>query len=400
MKQVKLKSTFLLTGKTLLLGLLLAMQPVHAERVEGLYTVRTLVPDASDATRAATANKALVELLVRVSGTRQVLEKMPPDEFVASPAAFQDHPQRSLWRELQSAQTLVTQFSYGNTSEVLTLETGDQVRAQLLELEFDPAGVNRLLRRLEAPVWDVSRPRTLFWVALEGRQGRYLISSESNQPLSDALLARSRVRGVPVVVPDPARNPYPSFLMSDVWNGVTARILEASQTYRPDAIVVARIFPEGGQWLAEWQLFTGMDSIQQRSSADTLGGILEAGVDFAAEALSQRYASQPGQDSGRYRISVANIVRATDYAALTRYLNGLSLTSQVRVRQVNEQQLLLELTLQGGLDQLRANLALDGRLHEESFIGLQQLHGLGDVGRTLPVTTAGGVDAYFRWQAR
>lgn len=400
MKQVKLKSIFLLTGKALLLALLLALQPVHAERVEGMHTVRTLVPDASDETRAETANQALMELLVRVSGTRQVLEKWPPDEFVTSPDAFQDHPQRGLWRELRSAQTLVTQFSYGNTNELLTLESGDQVRAQLLELEFDPAGVNRLLRRLEAPVWDISRPRTLFWVALEGRQGRYLISSQSNQPLSDTLLARSRVRGVPAVVPDPARNPYPSFLMSDVWNGVTARILEASQPYRPDAIVVGRIFPEGGQWLAEWQLFTGMDSMQQRSSADTLGGILEVGVDFAAEALSQRYASHPGQEAGRYRISVSNIARAADYAALTRYLNGLSLTSQVRVQQVNEQQLLLELTLQGGLDQLRANLALDGRLHEESFIGLQQLHSLGDSVRTPSVTTAGAVDAYFRWQAR
>ncbi|WP_072326255.1 DUF2066 domain-containing protein [Marinospirillum alkaliphilum] len=398
---MKLTQILLLAGKTLLLTLLL-LQPALAERVEGLYTLRGLVPDSSDATRAKAANQMLQELLVRVSGTRKVLEKMPPEDFLVEPGAFRDHPQRALWQALSNAQTLVNQFSYSSSNELIMLENGNQVRAQQLELEFDAAGVNQLLRRMEAPVWDINRPRTLFWIALEGRQGRYLVSPQSNEPLSDALKAHAVRRGIPMVLPDSEQHPFPPTLLSDVWGGFGQQILESSAPYRPDAVVVARIQPAGNNWSVQWQLFTGMDSVWHRSSAATLGAVLNDGVDFAAEELSRRYASQPGQGAGRYRILVSDVKQARDYAELMRYLNALSLTSQVRVVQANGQQLLLEVTLRGGLDQLRANLALDGRLTEASFLGLQQLSSSFDPGREnqQQERATGQVDAYLRWQTR
>lgn len=389
-----------LTATKILLVYLLLLQPSYADKVQGLYNLSTPVANTSDTTRATAANQLLQQLLVRASGTAKVLEKMPPEDFAANPEDYKDDPRYGVWQELMNAQQLITQFSYKASNELLTLDSGDQVRAQLLELEFDPAGVSQLLRRLESPVWDINRPKTLFWIALEGRQGRYLVSRKSNQPLSDALMARASQRGIPVALPDPDVHSYPATLLSDIWGGFAREILEASQDYKPDAVAVARIQPSGNTWVVEWQLFTGFDSPRHRAAVATLGEALDEGVNFAAEELSSRYASQPGESAGTYRVRVSNVQSVSDYAELTRYLNALSLTSQVRVVQAQGQQLLLELGLRGGLSQFRANLALDGRMKEEPFMGLQQNRNIGDAASsTTPNQLTGQVDAYFRWQS-
>lgn len=396
---MKLKTNALMVAKCLLVYLLL-LQSTFAEQVQGLYNLSAPVVDTSDAVRATAANHLLQQLLVRASGTTKALEKMPPDDFTRAPDAYKDHPRYTVWRELTSAQRLITQFSYKSSNELITLAGGDQVRAQILELEFDAEGVNQLLRRLELPIWDSNRPRTLFWIALEGRQGRYLVSPESNEPLSDALLVRANQRGLPVTLPNSKTHPYQPTLLSDVWGGFAREVLDASQVYKPDAVVIARIQPSGSSWTVQWQLFTGIDSVTHRASVATLGAALDEGVNFVAEELSRRYASQPGEGAGTYRVRVSNVQSTRDYAALTRYLNGLSLTSQVRIVQAQDQQLLLELGLRGGLSQFRANLALDGRMKEEPFLGLQQSRNYGEVVNTsTPTLQTGQVDAYFRWQS-
>lgn len=395
---MKLRKNTLWVAKVILVYLLL-LKPVVAEEVQGLYSLRMPVADTSDAARAEAANILLQHLLVRVSGTTKTLEKMPPEDFVSASDTYKDHPRYAVWKELTSAQRLITQFSYKSSNELITLESGDQVRAQLLELEFDVDGVSQLLQRLELPIWDRNRPRTLFWIALEGRQGRYLISPESNEPLSVALLDRASQRAIPATLPNPSVHPYPPSLLSDIWGGFAREVLDASQVYKPDAVAIARIQPSGSSWWVQWQLFTGIDSVIHNTTAATLGAALDEGVNFVAEELSRRYASQPGEGAGTYRVRVSNVQSTGDYAALTRYLNGLSLTSQVRIVQAQDQQLLFELGLRGGLSQFRANLALDGRMKEEPFLSLQQSRNYGEVNLSTPAGQAGSVDAYFRWQS-
>jgi len=144
-----------------------------------------------------------------------------------------------------------------------------------------------------------------------------------------------------------------------------------------------------------------MGSVWHNTTAVTLREALQKGVHFTAEELSRRYASQVGQGAGTYQVMVSNIKQIQDYAAISNYLNGLSLTSNVRVAQSMDQHILFELTLRGGLDQLKANLALDGRLKEESFFGLQQTNNYSQQTATdqPDKVLTEQADAYFRWQA-
>ncbi|WP_160169825.1 DUF2066 domain-containing protein [Marinospirillum insulare] len=395
---------------TLLACLLLSL-PVYAERLTDLYTLSSLVKDTSGEQRALVANELLKKLLVKVSGTIAVLEKMPPEDFSTrlldqeNEAEFlelySEYPGYELWKELTSAQHLINQFSYTASNESVTLSNGEVVKGQLLELTFDEAGVKSLLHRLNTQVWDANRPKVLFWVALESRKGRTLITPNSNAPLSNVLTSLSEERGIPYQLPDFNLHSATDTLFSDIWGGFSQQIITASAPYKPDAIAVGKIKASGSNWRVEWRLFTGMGSVWHNAQVRTLREALQEGVEFSAEELSKRYASQAGQGAGTYQVMISNIKHLQDYAAITAYLNGLALTSQVRVVQSADQRILFELGLRGGLDQLKANLALDGRLNEESFFGLQQSSNYAQ-----QVTTdqpdkvkTEQADAYFRWQA-
>lgn len=375
-----------LLSQLLLVAALLLVQQAYAERVTNLYTVSGFVTDTSDEQRAAVANELLRELLVRVSGTEKVLAKMPPADFIAAPETFAEHADFKLWTDLTSAQHLINQYSYAASTQLLTTDKGKQVTAQQLELTFDEAGVKQLLRRLQAPVWDANRPKVLFWVALEGRGGRTLITPESNLPLSKVLIAHNEKRGIPYQLPDFTLHPAPDSLFSDIWGGFTQQIIAASSPYQPDAIAVAKVRASGSQWRVEWLLLTEKNSVKHSVSVATLRDALQEGVNFAAEKLSSRYAGHASQGAGTYKIMVSNVTQVQDYAAIMNNFNRLSLTSNVRVVQSTHQQVLFEMTLRGGLDQLRANLTLDSRLKEVT--ALQSNH-----------ATLEQADAYFRWQA-
>lgn len=399
---MKLNKTVLLAGK-LTLVLLLLLQPAFAEKVENLYTLSSLVKDTSDEERATAANQLLYKLLVRVSGTEKVLEKLPPKDFSKDPEAYAEHPDYSTWSALSSAQQLINQYSYTTSSELLTLPSGEQVASpQQLELAFDEAGVKQLLRRMQASVWDANRPKVLYWVALESKNGRTLITPASNAPLTKVLIEQNQVRGIPYQLPEFSKYPASDTLFSDIWGGFSQQIIAASDPYHPDAIAVGKIKASGSNWQVEWQLFTGMGSIRHTTSVKTLRQALDEGVSFTAEELSSRYASQAGQGAGTYKVMVSNVRQVQDYASLNNYLNGLSLTSKVRVVQSTDQRILFEISLRGGLDQLRANLALDGRLKEESFFGLQQATNITKqaVNTELEQEPAEQADAYFRWQVK
>lgn len=397
--------------------LLMVSQPLTAGRIDNLYRLHALVPDTSDATRAKTANQLLQRLLVRVAGTEAVLEMMPPEDFEEARAegedeepyaSYRENERYELWQELLNAQRWVSQYSYQSTRELIETEDGEQVRAHRLELDFDPDAINELLDRMQAPVWDANRPSTLFLIALQGRQGRYLVTPESNESLVELLEELAKERGLPLLIPGDTED-LPSNLLSDIWGGFSREILEASQAYQPDAVAVGRIYPSSGTWAVNWQLFTGLDRVGSNTHAATLGEALNTGVSFVAESLSERYASSPDQGAGVYRLAITNIRQIGNFSELMNYLNGLSLTNSVALLGVQEDQLLLKVDLRGGMNQLRANLKLDGRLEEASFYSLQQAgsqsFGLQpqQLDQDLDAETSETglfrqVDAWFEWQ--
>ena len=355
--------------------------PASAEEVANLYSLSGLVTDTSEAQRNLAANAWLGDLLIRVSGTQQVLVHLPPTDFISTQDDYAEHPNFNRWQTLSAAHNLISQYSYTSTNELLELENGTKVPAQKLELKFDAVAVKRLLSSLQEPVWDANRPRLVIWLVLDSRNGRTLITPETNQPLSQVLLDQNKLRGLPAVFPN--NQQHLNSMLNAIWLGDEERIINASRPYQADAILIGRISSAANNWRVEWDLFSGALKFESRSLATTLRQALMEGSNFAAEELSKRYASRTGQAAGNYKLAIASINNLADYAAVGSYLNGLSLVKKLRLVESSPAGILYELTLSGGLDQLRANLSLDGRLQEDIFFELPDFP---------------AADAYFHWQ--
>ncbi len=87
-----------------------------------------------------------------------------------------------------------------------------------------------------------------------------------------------------------------------------------------------------------------------------------AGLGLAADTLAARYA--PGSTRGVSTVSVriGGLDGVRSYAALTTYLDGLSLVRSVSLRELSGSTVLLDLGVRGDLELLRRIFALDGRL--------------------------------------
>lgn len=373
----------------LMTGTLSFSLTASAEQVDHLYRLSALVSDTGEATRQAAARDMLARLLVRVSGSERTLER------------------EGLEARLDEAERWVTQFRYESTNALIQTADGGQTLAQRLTLEFDPAGVTAILRDLKAPIWGDNRPAVLIWAALEGKQGRYLISDESNPALQKVLQREADERGLPMIVPS-AGGERPA--LSDVWGQFADQVQRSSTAYHPDAVVLARIQPRsGGGWQGRWTLVTGVDQIVFTPSGQNIGQVLRTGVDMVTEALADRYAARSGDaQQGPFKMLVSGVTTLEDYAQFEQYLTGLAMVDRLNIERVKGGQLWVSLNLRGQADQLKANLKLDGRLKREPFLSLSRRDasqaGSGDsrssaMGAVSAEThSASTVDAYFQWQ--
>lgn len=383
----------------LLISLIFAL-PALAAKVENLYTLSALVADTSDEQRDAATEQLFRQLIVKVSGSETSLNKLPPEEFSTAPEEFEDLPDFELWQTLPAANQFVSQFNYKDTDSYLTLEDGSKVAAQQLSLSFEPTAVRNYLTQLNLPLWGENRPQVIFWVAIESRNGRYLVTPRINQPLSDVLIEQNQRRGLPFVLPNLGRDNKTQTIISEIWGGFNQEVLQASTEYQADAIALGKIKDTGtSSWQVEWQLIHNNRSYEQRLNASNLRQALEAGSNFVAENLASLYASSPSLVKQSYLIKVAGVEAAKDVAALQRYLAGLSLTKSVVLVEAEKQQLVFKLVLQGSLEQFKANLRLDKRLQED-VLGISSV---GDLAASSQIISpavnedAAKIDAYYRW---
>ena len=87
-----------------------------------------------------------------------------------------------------------------------------------------------------------------------------------------------------------------------------------------------------------------------------------AGLGLAADTLAARYAPGSTRGLSTVPVRIGGLDGVRSYAALTTYLDGLSLVRGVSLRELSGSTVLLDLSVRGDLELLRRIFALDGRL--------------------------------------
>ncbi|WP_323752764.1 DUF2066 domain-containing protein [Marinobacter sp.] len=321
--------------------------PATAVTITGLYNAGVPISGASSSSVKAGYEAGLREVLVRVSGSRDVLELEGVDELLAN------------------AESLVLSYQVG------------QSRGQgRMQMSFGAVGVNRGLAALNAPVWGANRPLTLAWIAVEDRGQRQLITGENDSSTQSGgaaewrkhFMAAASERGLPMVFPADRFSDDRS-LLSDLWGQFVDRIETASEGQPYDVITLMRISRSGGQWRAGWVFEgMGMDANERSAGAGNPEELVAKVVDQWAELYASRYAVSAGNvaDSPVVDVVLDNVTSLADYGNVVKALQSMTPVRSVGASRIRGERMTLEVAFTGELNQLQEYIALDPRFVAQS----------------------------------
>lgn len=309
-----------------------------ADVVADLYTATVPVADQSSQALATASKEAMAEVLVKVSGSRDVLQ---------SP---------SVAAALGDARNHVQQYAYVQ---------GKPPAAPLsLRFEFGGPYVTDLVAQSGAPLWTANRPVVLAWVVVEDEQGRRFVNQESAPQEAQWLIEEFSRRGVPVQLPVFDLTDTAAVSLSDVWALDATTLLAASARYNVQDVIVGRLAKSsGGQSLGDWSYLRQNEQINRSVTVPDVQAFMRNGVNIVATDMASRYAVAPTSGAGGgVRVSITGVTNYADYAAIVSWLEKLELVDYANLEQVQGER--VDFTLQARADaaQLSAILQLNERL--------------------------------------
>lgn len=323
--------------RSVALAMLCVVAAANAKDVAGLNSARVPVADRSDTEYKRGIAKALSAVLVKMTG---------------STAAARSKAGRGI---VGQAQRLVQQFGYERTAG----SPGSNSSRLYLRVEFDARVLGEEMRARNMVMWGKERPDTLIWLVIDEPNGRSVISTHDDNAISRAVNSRALARGIPVVLPlgDISEASVVSSVSSSA--ELTTALQTASEKYGVGSSLVGhlkQITPN--LWEADWVLQVTGESLRWDQQGDIVALLAEEATDNLADALGRRYASatMTGQ-SEAVAVTVKGLHSPQDYARTERYLRSLDSVSNLLVRRVDEQGIIFDVTVQGGLRALAQSIS-------------------------------------------
>lgn len=172
------------------------------------------VDDQSQRTQQQALKKALRQVIIKLSGSADVITNPGVKAALSSPQSF------------------LRSYRFGFE--------GDKT---FYIAEFDQAKLSALLQREMLPLWGAVRPETIVWIAEEREDGSRTILDESSvSTLNDTLEHTAKERGVPISFPLMDLTDSVNITTFDVWGRFVEPLRFASTRYATDNIIGARIY--------------------------------------------------------------------------------------------------------------------------------------------------------------
>jgi hypothetical protein len=323
-----------------MLFLWLAGGTAVAVEVRDLYEAEVVVADQQGDARAQAMRAGLAEVLVRATGYS---------------ATVQDP---ALAEMLDNAPRYVQQYRYRT---VPATATAPAVLA--LWMSFDASTINQSLRQRGLPVWGSARPLLLVWLAVESGGERRLVSAAEGVGLP-GLEAAARRRGLPLRLPLLDLEDQARITATDVWGGFQEPVVAASARYRPQAVLIGRLYRDRRDiWHVRWTLRVGSEIMHWDSDGVTPDDVLAAGVEGSADALAMRFAHVVDIAGGSMvTLHVDDVNTLADYSRLLSYLGALSGVTSVQVTEVTPRTVSCRLVLDATLTAVTRTIGLGSTL--------------------------------------
>ena len=326
-----------------LLSVLWGSFPLAAAQVEGLYEAEVPVVSREDSVRTQALGAALRSVLVKVTGERNPQSYPGVVQAMSQPSQFVD------------------QFRYRTDA---LADTEDDVSDLVLWARFDSRVLDGLIRDAGLPSWGKTRPSMLMWLAVEDQSGRSLVAAEDSPTITNILHDAAQTRGLPLVLPLIDVVDRNVISVADVWAGFPDKIMQASNRYRADVVLLVRVHqPSSDEWEARWRLFVEGVAHDWSLRNQGLDVMLVAGLNRAADTVAARFSrSTTAVSGGSVDVAINDIRTLHDYARTLKYLRSLGGVSRVDVNGTLGDQLLFSLEIRGGSGALTQAVNFGGTL--------------------------------------
>jgi len=306
-----------------------------AVEVKDLYVSEVEVASQSPEDRNGAIRLALADILVKVTGRRDIRSEAAIQELIKSGPRY------------------VRQYSYREDG----VASGESPQRKLL-VRFDSFALNEALNAAGIEVWSEERPSILAWVAVDGGAKRYLLESENHPRLTAFFQKAAEKRGLPLLLPLMDLVDQSAISFNDIWGNFDDRIAQASTRYGADTILSGRLLKKSGsRWQVEWTLYQQGDVAHWRDEAKSASEALALGIDGTFDLLAERYVIGAAQkEIEQYELRVSGIKGLDDFVWLTNRIKALSLIETVEWRELSGESAQLSLTIKGDKQALRRAL--------------------------------------------
>jgi len=352
--------------------LVLLCLPVSATTVKKLYEVSVPVFTQSDNERKEAVSQAFAELLIRVTGRRNIALQSGVKALIKTAPRYmrsfryeqiEEKLEPEAEPDLQEDIVVgVENQESGQLIDPLANQTKPEKPKpnQYLVVSFDKQAVKKVLWKNKLPVWGETRPSTLLWIAVQDAEQRNLIDVGEPGPMLDYLSKQAIKRGLPLVYPLLDLEDQMNLNVTDVWGGFKDHINNASARYQTEAVVSARLsLNSSGIWQSRWSLYQGNDESSWQINAVDLESAVAYGLDNIADKLAERYAHvSTSSDENATLIYISDVNNLSDYEKINDYLSSLSAIKNIELRQVQANELVYRLELRSNKKVLKQAISL------------------------------------------
>jgi hypothetical protein len=299
--------------KLLLILFMLPMSAVPAVATANLYSGEVVVPDQSESSRTDAIPDALIQVLQKLSGQRDIPVSPALDEALAN------------------AYRLIHSYRYKNIDR---LESDNSVTPETrLVVQFMQPETDAVLLRSGLPRWQHERPSVQIWVIIDDGNSRKLKPLEYEYAWV-SMEDIASLRGLPLSWPDLDEEEMQLVDLRLVWGGLTDYLVERGAPADGIAIIAAR--REGPEWNLRWNLSSGTQHWNWRTGDRQLRFALAEGIHHMTDQIASSN-SISASDHGEWvvDVTIGELNSAEDYINCLGYLQNLSIVTGVEILGAN-----------------------------------------------------------------
>lgn len=362
---------------------LIFLLSVSTTALAGLYDGKAQVQNQSNSQRKQAASRAMKQVLVRISGQRDIVK----NDLVRS--------------RLRQAESFIRQFAFHQQPDAL-----------IYTASFDQQKIDQLVKQAGFPIWSNRRPITLLWVVMENENGtqRVLLNETEYSAFKSQLMSIAEERGIELMFPLMDLQDNLQINVDDVWGRFDDTIKKASERYPVESIVAARVYRENTiepepiepvstqasssvmgtfalsqpakevvtatdetaaappVWRIEWRLFDEEPADYQTRDLASSALLLDDFGHWLADYQAARFAVRADNDAlGKLPtvLTVLNVNSLADYVGLQRFFESLTVVTKAELISQQDQVARFALSLVSNQQDLLNEIQLDGRIKRE-----------------------------------